>query len=140
MPLIHFAFGGHHRAGEHEEQLRAFTEHILLPKRLRSFACPEFLPILNSPTAKWGKPSSAVTLDDGSVTFTEWIPSPPVGLLPNDVFMISFVNTSLRKLRNWKPAEHYGKLGIAFTDDFKRRNGILLSIPQSRARSPSYRF
>ena len=38
--------------------------------------------------------------------------------------MISFVNIPLKKLRRWPGLDHYGRLGIAFTDDFTRRVGI----------------
>lgn len=125
MPLCHFAFGSLHRAGKYEEQIKEFLNNILLPKRLRSFVCPEFMPVLNSPDALMGDPDSARVVEGGCVTFDRWVPSPPVGLLPNDVWMISFVDVPLKKLRRWEPAEHYGKLGIAFTDKFRARTHAL---------------
>lgn len=121
MPLCHFAFGSLHRAGNHTEQTASFLEHILLPKTLRSFVCPEFMPIINNPNSLVANPDSARAIDGGGVTFGEWVPAPPVGLLPNDVWMISFVDRPLRKLRSWAPSKHYGKLGIAFTDKFRQR-------------------
>jgi len=121
MPLCHFAFGSLHRAGKHDEQTEAFLSNILLPKRLRSFVCPEFMPVLNNPKALTADPDSARVIEGGGVTFDKWVPSPPVGLLPNDVWMISFVDVPLKKLRHWAPAEQYGKLGVAFTDKFRAR-------------------
>jgi hypothetical protein len=123
MPLCHFAFGSLHRAGKLVEQTDSFLEHILLPKKLHSFVCPEFMPIINSPNALVANPDSARAIEGGGVTFDEWVPAPTVGLLPNDVWMISFVDVPLRKLRQWRPSEHYGKLGIAFTDKFRQRTG-----------------
>ena len=38
--------------------------------------------------------------------------------------MISFVNISFKKLRSWPASDHYGGLGIAFTNSFSRRVGI----------------
>lgn len=125
MPLCHFAFGSLHRAGKHDEQINEFLNNVLLPKRLRSFVCPEFMPVLNSQNALMGDPGSARIVEGCGVTFDKWVPSPPVSLLPSDVWMISFVDVSLKKLRRWEPAEHYGKLGIAFTDKFRARTHAL---------------
>lgn len=69
-------------------------------------------------------PDSARAMENGGVTFDKWVPAPPVGLLPVDVWMISFVNIPLSKLRHWQGLSHYGRLGIAFTDEFVRRIGI----------------
>lgn len=121
MPLCHFAFGSLHRAGKYDEQMEAFLSNILLPKRLRSFVCPEFMPVLNNPNALTSEPDSARVVEGRGVTFDSWVSSPPVSLLPNDVWMISFVDVPLKKLRHWAPAEHYGKLGVAFTDKFRAR-------------------
>jgi len=124
MPVMHFAFGGLHRAGKNQEQLDMFFEHILRPKQLKSFICPEFVPLLNSPNAKIADPDSAYATSDGGVSFSKWVPSPPVSLLPNDIPMISFVDIPFNKLGTWSPADHYGKLGIAFTNLFKSNNSI----------------
>lgn len=124
MPLIHLAFGSHHRAGEIDQQVRAFVEHILLPRKLRSFVCPEFMPIINNPNALVANPNSARAIGDSGITFDEWVPAPPIGLLPNDVWMVSFVNIPFNKLRDWKPSRHYGRLGLAFRDEFRRRNQV----------------
>lgn len=125
MPLCHFAFGSLHRAGKRDEQINEFLSNVLLPKRLRSFVCPEFMPVLNSQNALMGDPDSARIVEGYGVSFDKWVPSPPVSLLPNDVWMISFVDVSLKKLRSWEPAEHYGKLGIAFTNKFRERTHAL---------------
>lgn len=124
MPLCHFAFGSLHRANNLKAQVDAFIENILIPKQLKAFSCPEFLPIINRPGAMLGVPDSAVVTEDGAMTFTSWVKSPPVGLLPCDVWMISFVDVPFKKLAKWVPSTHYGKLGIAFTDAFRRRNQI----------------
>lgn len=124
MPLCHFAFGSLHRAGKYGEQAKAFLDNLLLPKRLRSFICPEFMPVLNSTNGFVADPDSARVIDGGGVTFDRYMPSPPVSLLPNDVWMISFVDVPLKKLNHWIPSEHYGKLGIAFTNKFRARNHV----------------
>jgi hypothetical protein len=122
MPLIHFAFGGHFRDGNTDLQTEEFLEKILSPKTLRSFVCPEFLPRLSVKGGKTAVPASAVETGDGGVTFTEYVQSPPVFLLPCDVPMVSFVDISFKKLKAWEPSNHYGQLGIAFTNEFKRRH------------------
>jgi hypothetical protein len=124
MPLMHFAFGSLHREGKIKEQLEQFVEKILLPKTLRSFICPEFVPIINSPNAKWGDPDSAFQTEDGGVSFSKWVKSPPVGLLPCDVPMISFVDIPYKKMKTWEPSEHYGKLGLSFKNGFKISNNV----------------
>lgn len=124
MPICHFAVGSLHRAGKHYEQAEAFLSNILLPKKLRSFMCPEFMPILNNPNALTADPDSARVVVGGGVTFDRWVPSPPVSLLPNDVWMICFVDIPLKKLRHWTPANHYGRLGVAFTDKFRVRADV----------------
>ena len=124
MPLIHFAFGGHYRSGDYDGQLSAFLEHILLPRKLRAFSCPEFQPIINNPDARVADPNSARPTGDGGVTFDNYVPAPPVHLLQQNVWMISFVDIPFKRLRRWEPSQHYGKLGIAFTDDFRHRNHV----------------
>jgi hypothetical protein len=124
MALCHFAFGSLHRAGKLDRQVDSFLEKILIPKKLRSFVCPEFLPVINNPNTLWAKPDSATAIQGNGVTFDEWVPAPPVALLPNDVWMISFVDVPLRKLHSWKPSGHYGRLGVAFTDKFRQRVGV----------------
>lgn len=124
MPLCHFAFGSLHRAGNYYEQSEEFLSNILLPKRLRSFLCPEFMPLLNNPNGLTADPDSARVVEGGGITFDRWVPSPPVGLLPNDVWMISFVDIPLKKLPRWTPVEHYGKLGVVFTDKFRSRANV----------------
>ena len=82
MQLCHFAFGQLHRDGKHAEQAQAFLESILLPKKLRSSGCPEFMPVLTAHKGLWADPNSAC------------------------------VDIPFNKLRHWSPAEHYGKLGV----------------------------
>lgn len=123
MPLIHFAFGGLHREGRKQEQLKQFVEHILTPQNLRSFVCPEFVPIINSPNAKWGDPDSVRVTEEGCLSIS-MVESPPVALQPCDVSMISFVDIPFKKIKNWTPSEHYGKLGISFKNSFKSSNNV----------------
>ena len=54
----------------------------------------------------------------------KFVAAPPVRLLPEDIWMISFVDIPFNKLRSWPASGHYGGLGIAFTDAFSRRVGI----------------
>lgn len=124
MPLCHFAFGSLHRAGNLEEQTDSFVNKILLPRVLKAFSCPEFLPIINNPTARWAIPDSVRQEEGGAIEFERWVQSPPVSLLPCDVWMISFCDIPLNKLRTWSPSSHYGKLGIVFTNEFKARHRI----------------
>jgi abortive phage resistance protein AbiGi (putative antitoxin) len=124
MPLIHFSFGSLHRSGEHSEQVEKFLSDILLPKRLKSFGCLEFQPIINNPNAKMANPNSVVPTGDGGVTFAQWIKPPPVSLLQQEVYMICFADIPFKKLKAWSPNEHYGKLGIAFTNKFRKRNNV----------------
>ncbi len=124
MPLIHFVFGGLHRAGDLNKQTESFIEYILIPQKLRASICPEFLPILNDPNARTADPNSVRVLDGGGITFDRYLPSKPVALLPVDVWMVSFADIPLKKMRHWKPASHYGKLGLVFTDEFRRRNKV----------------
>lgn len=124
MSLCHFVFGSLYREDRLEEQAEEFIEKILLPRSLKASPCPEFLPIVNNPGAKWAVPKSAVQLEGGGVSFGRWVQSPPVALLPRDVWMISFCDVPLKKLHQWGPSNHYGQLGIVFTNDFKRRHGI----------------
>ena len=121
MPLLHFAFGGHHRSGNHDKQIEEFVQHILRPRKLRAFICPEFMPLLNNPNALVGAKSSARPDGNYLITFDEFVPAPPVSLLPCDVWMVSFVNIALSKLSGWAPSGHYGHLGIAFKNDFQRK-------------------
>jgi hypothetical protein len=123
MPLCHFVFGRLHREGKFNEQLEAFIEHILQPKRLTAFACPEFMPILNSKNALSADPNSA-RISNGGLTFERWVQSPAVSLMTTEVYMISFVDIPFKKLRSWCPSSHYGKLGIAFTDKFRNREKV----------------
>jgi hypothetical protein len=124
MPLCHFVFGSLYREGRPAEQAKEFIDKILLPRSLKAFPCPEFLPMINNPGAIMAVPKSAVELEKGGVSLTRWAQSPPVFLLPSDVWMISFCDVPLKKLYQWGPSNHYGQLGIAFTNDFKRRHGI----------------
>jgi hypothetical protein len=124
MPITHFAFGSHHRAGDHQKQIASFLEHILEPRALRAFVCPEFQPVLNNPRAQWAVPASARATKDGAVTFDQWVSSPRVALLPVDVWMVSFVDLPFSKLKRWSGAAHYGRLGLAFTSDFVRKANI----------------
>lgn len=122
MALLHFAFGGLHRQGDFPAQIASTCEHILGPRRLRAGLCPEFLPIRTEPGARWAVPAS-LRIEDAGVTFDEWVDAPPVALLPCDAWMVSFADLPLRKLRNWSPARHYGRLAIVFTDAFRKRGG-----------------
>jgi hypothetical protein len=121
MPLIHFAFGGLWREGKIQEQVDAFVECILATKSLKAFICPEYLPIINSGKGLVGDPDSMKVMEGGGVTWGRWVKPPPVMLLPCEVCMVSFVDVPFAKLRKWAPAEHYGRVGIAFSDDFRRR-------------------
>lgn len=123
MPLCHFAFGRLHREGKLQEQLDCFLNHILYPKKLQAFECPEFMPLINSPNAIFADPNSAA-ISDGGLVFQNWVSSPPVSLMPNEVYMISFVDVPLKKLRHWSPSGHYGRLGLAFTDRFRSRKKV----------------
>lgn len=138
MALIHFAFGSHHREGNLKGQCESFIEHILIPKQLRASGCVEFKPILsNQSNSMLGLPSSAKLLADNSLVFNTYVKLPPVLLLPIDIMMISFVNINFNKLGDWGPSEHYGKLGLVFTDKFLSKNKIkkvsyydFLKLPQ----------
>ena len=110
MPLIHFAFGNLARKKQFTEQVDTFCEKILSPMRLRASMCPEFLPILNNQGAQWAIPRSAQITSNCGLTFQEWTNSPPVALLPADVWMLCFANLPLNKLRQWPHTDHYGKL------------------------------
>jgi len=125
MPLIHFTFGSYYRDKKYKEQTDMFLNYILLKKTLKSFTCPEFIPLISEknsmyvPLDQW-----VINKQDNTITINpqKAIAPPPVDLMPFPVHMISFVNISFKKLKLWKPSEHYGKLGIAFTNDFKIRN------------------
>lgn len=123
MPLCHFAFGRLHREGYFSKQVDEFFEKILLPKKLKASPCIEFMPVLHSTSAYTGDPNS-LRVVDGGITFDKWELALPVGLLPNDVHMVSFVDIALKKLRTWAPSEHYGKLGLVFTDNFKAQRNV----------------
>ncbi|MBP9100816.1 MAG: hypothetical protein KBF68_05445 [Nitrosomonas sp.] len=123
MPLCHFAFGGLHREGNFSKQVDEFFEKILLPKQLKASPCIEFMPVLQSTSSYTGDPNS-VRVIDGGITFDRWERTLPVGLLPNDVHMVSFVDIPLSKLRTWAPSEHYGKLGVVFTDKFRKNKNV----------------
>ena len=127
LPLIHFAFSSHHRSGRHDLQVAALIEHILSTRRLRASVCPEFLPLISAPGAMVPTAKAASSKGDGIVLFDKpemFVPAPPVRLLPESVWMICFVNVAFNKLRSWPASDHYGSLGIAFTDAFSRRAGI----------------
>ncbi len=124
MPTMHFAFGGLHRKGDLSAQVEAFKTHILSPKTLRAFICPEFHPIITSPHALVAHPDATRAIGGGGVALGGFVPAPPVMLLPIDVWMISFVTIQFTKLNRWPGLSHYGRLGLAFTDDFVRRQGI----------------
>lgn len=124
MPLCHFAYGSLYREGRIEEQAEETLQNILLPKKLLSFPCREFMPILNSPSASWANPHSATVSEDGAIEFRQYTAAPAVALLPMDIFMICFVDIPLKKLRNWSPASHYGKVGIVFKDAFRARANV----------------
>ena len=119
MPLLHFAFGNLAREQLFTEQIDAFCEKILASMSLRASICPEFLPILNNSRAQWAIPNSAQITPDGGVAFKEGTNSPPVALLPADVWMLCFANLPITKLRQWPHAEHYGKLAIVFSNRFR---------------------
>lgn len=121
MPLLHFAFGSFHRSENHEQQLGSFVEHILAPRKLRASICPEFMPMFNDPNALVAVKESARPAEDHLISFDQFVPAPPVSLLPCDVWMVSFVDISLSKLRAWMPSNHYGRLGLAFKKEFQRR-------------------
>jgi hypothetical protein len=124
MALLHFAFGGLAREEKIADQVTQTCNLILGPRKLRGGECPEFLPVLNNPGAKWGVPQSAKVLPNGGVTFTEYVPAQPVGLLPCDTWMLCFTGLPLNKLASWPCQAHYGQLAIAFSKEFKNRNGI----------------
>ena len=121
VPIIHFVFGSQFREGNLEGQATSFIEQILEKRALKSFCCREYLPRISIPGGKTAVPGSAVEAGDGGVTFTEWISSPPVFLLPHQVWMISFVYIQFKKLIAWPHFEHYGQLSIAFTNQFRKR-------------------
>jgi hypothetical protein len=121
MALIHFAFGNLAGQGKYTEQADAFCEKILGHRRLKASLCPEFLPILNNLNAQWAIPDSAQATQNGGVEFQEWTNSPPVSLLPQNIWMLCFTDLSLSKLSQWPHTKHYGKLAIVFTNDFRAR-------------------
>lgn len=123
MPLCHFAYGRLHREGNFSKQVDEFIDNILLPKKLKSFSCVEFMPILESTSGCTGDTNS-VRVVDGGITFDKWEQTLLVGLLPNEVYMVSFVDIALKKLRTWAPSKHYGKLGLVFTDKFRIRKNV----------------
>jgi hypothetical protein len=123
MPLCHFAFGQLHREGRYSQQVDEFVDKILLPMRLKASPCVEFMPVLQSTSGLTGDPNSIRAIS-GGITFDRWSPTLPVGLLPNDVNMVSFVDIALKKLGSWKPSEHYGKLGLVFKDSFRTRKNV----------------
>ena len=40
---------------------------------------------------------------------------------PDNVPMISFVDIAFKKLKHWSPHEHYGRLGLDFTNNFRSK-------------------
>ena len=121
MPIIHFAFGNLHRETRLLEQLDSFVEHILLPRKLKSSDCPEFVPIISKANSQMAMPDSAYDTGNGVVSFCNWIQSPIVLLRPDNVPMISFVDIAFKKLKHWSPHEHYGRLGLVFTNNFRSK-------------------
>jgi len=97
-----------------------FIANILDPMELRASQCPEFIPVLQPIGVTLLRPSTAAT-QANSTTLALVPQNVPVIMLREDVWMISFVNIALNKLSNWKPIDHYGRLGLAFTDQFRER-------------------
>jgi hypothetical protein len=123
MALVHFCFGSDSRDGDIDKQVEKACALILGPKRLKASSCPEFLPTTNNSGALFARPSSAKLQADVSIVLDDWTSSPPVTLLPMGVHMICFANLSLNQIKNWNCKEHYGRLAIAFTDQFRARVG-----------------
>jgi len=121
MALLHFAFGDFARKKQLPQQADEFCSKILLKKQLRGSLCPEFIPLINHPNALWAKSESAVLTTEGAITFSDWTNSPPVSLLPQDIWMICFADLPLNKLAGWPHVEHYGKLAIVFSNRFRSR-------------------
>lgn len=123
MPIIHFAFGRHYRAREPEKQVDVFIKFILATRKLKAGICPEFLPILSAQGQMVPTAAFATDKGGGIIMFDKpehFKPAPPIRLLPEDVPMVSFVDIPFNKLCRWAPSNHYGRLGIAFTNDFRR--------------------
>ncbi len=124
MPNIHFVFGSNHRNDKLARQVENFIELILKPRQLKASICPEFLPIPGRRGGKLLAPDPESVTEDGAVFFKEVGETAPVILLREDVWLLSFVCIPFKKLSHWAPSDHYGKLGIAFTDRFSRRTQI----------------
>lgn len=123
MALVHFAFGAYAREGKIDRQVEMTCEHILGKRTLKGAKCPEFLPILTNKGAVMGAPKSFSALGNGGVSPMQWVPSPPVMLMPDDAWMISFTDLPVKKLPNWPCIEYYGELAIIFSNEFRKRVG-----------------
>ena len=124
MPNIHFVFGSDYRSGKLARQVENFIELILKTRQLKASICPEFLPLPGCRGGKLLAPNPESVTEDGAVFFKEVGETAPVILLKEDVWLLSFVCIPFKKLSHWAPSDHYGKLGIAFSDRFSRRAQI----------------
>lgn len=124
---IHFAFGGLGKAGMPVEQIDQFINNILTKKQLKYSICEEFIPIpKKSDMGNINLDINKGELNNGHFTvFTDdIIESPKIHYLPVDVSMVCFIEIAYKKLALSLHHQEYGKLGIAFTQEFYDRNDL----------------
>lgn len=134
---IHFAFG----SDKHNLHIQAdkFISNILEPKRLLVSKCEEFipvLPIIGSQRVNLNDQSAKLYKDDKYCEVRIKIPmnyhraklatvsGSDILYIPETVPMVCFIKIQLSKLKCSPHSSEYGKLGIAFTNDFIKKLGV----------------
>ena len=123
---IHFALGDD--KDDVVKQSNKVISLILDPKRLKATNCPEFLPVFTDKndsgfdidieqTASLNKPM----LSDGDMLVQSSRSDIPIIYLPEMVHMICFISIPFKKISKSSHTQHYGRLGLVFTDDFIKR-------------------
>ncbi|RDK04607.1 hypothetical protein DLM46_01685 [Paraburkholderia lacunae] len=118
---IHFAFGSDAKTGNINSQAEKTLEYILIPKRLRGSTCEEFIPAFPNPNSLWGDIGNSKIGSGNGIVIENWKRPPPVSFLPNQVCMFCMTDIPFRKLASSPHSGEYGKLGIAFTNQFIKR-------------------
>lgn len=133
--FIHFAFGSLGKQGKTEEQTKQVVDLILREKRLLVSKCKEFIPAYPKKGSKRIPTKMFKVTGEGeaSVTFypkedPHWFDKLPdntsIHYLPINIPMICFTKISFNQLNNSAHSSEYGKFGLAFSDDFLKKEGM----------------
>lgn len=129
--FIHFTF--YQYKDDINTQCKYFIDYILSYKRLKVSKCMEFIPVFSQPNPNnfqidinHTKKLNEKRIDNGDSLkiVTPFTSNSLFTYLPEEVNMICFIKIPFNKLKSSDHHITYGKLGIAFSDNFLGKLGL----------------